>query len=135
MPKFHSDFIDVFTRIGCFEGTFKLRVKEGSCPYQASPRTVMYTLQQPIKEEPDRLQKQQIIVPLDVAETSEWCNSLILVPKANGKMWLYLDPARHCKVLIRPVHRKVTLNNILPRLAGVKYFTLIDTSSSYHNLN
>ena len=27
-----------------------------------------------------------------------------------------------------------TLNDILPRLAGIRYLTLIETSSGYHNL-
>ena len=33
-------------------------------------------LQQPLKKEIDSLQKQQIIVPMDVDETSDLCNSL-----------------------------------------------------------
>ena len=38
-------------------------------------------LQKPLKEKLDRLQKQQIIVPLDADETAEWCNSVFVVPK------------------------------------------------------
>ena len=73
------------------------------------------------------MQKQQIIVPLDVDETFELCNSFILVPKANGKVRLCLDPARLNKVLKRPIYRGPTLNDILPRLTGVKYLMLTDT--------
>ena len=80
------------------------------------------------------MQKQQIIIPLDVDDTSEWCNSFALVPKANGKLWLYLDPARINKVLIRLVHRGPTLNDILPKMAGFMYLTLIDANTGYHNL-
>ena len=58
-----------------------------------------------------------------------------MVPKENGKVRLCLDPARLNKVLIRPVHRGLILNNILPRLADVKYLTLIDVSSGYRNIN
>ena len=115
--------------ISCFEGTFKLQVREGSCQYHAPPRRVASSLH----EELARLQKQQIIVPLDVDETSEWCKSLMLVPKANGKVRLYFDLTWLKIVWIRPIYRCLTLN-ILPRLAGVKYLTLIDTSSGYHNL-
>ena len=52
------------------------------------PRRVAYALQlqKPLKEEPNRLQKQQIIVPVDVDETLEQCNSFVLVPRANGKV-------------------------------------------------
>ena len=52
--KLHSDFSDIFTVIGCFEGTFKLQVRQGSHQYQAPPRKVAY----PLQEELDRLQKQ-----------------------------------------------------------------------------
>ena len=46
------------------------------------------------KEELERLQKQQLIVPLGVDETLEWCNSFKLVPKPDGKVQLYLGPAK-----------------------------------------
>ena len=61
-----------FSGIGCFEGIFKLQVRKGSCPYQAPPRRLAYALQEPLKEELNRLHKQQIIVPLGVDEMSEW---------------------------------------------------------------
>ena len=91
--------------------------------------------QEPLQEELDRLQKQQILVPLDFDETSEQSNHIMLVPKVNDKVRLCLDPAWLNKVLIRPIHRGPTLNDILPRLAGVKHLTLIGVSSGYHNLN
>ena len=120
--------------IECFEGTFSLKVKEPIQPHQASPRKVAYALQEPFKEELHRLQKQWIIVPLGVDETLEWCNSFVIVLKANNKLWLCLDPARLNKTLIRSVHRVLTFNDFLPRLAGVEYFTLTDASTGYHNL-
>ena len=75
-----------------------------------------------------------IITLLGVDETAEWCNSFVLVPKANGKVRLCLGPARLNQALIRPVHRGHMLNNILPRLNNVKYMSIIDASSGYHNL-
>ena len=75
-----------------------------------------------------------LIVPLDVDETLEWFNSFSLVPKTNGKVQLCLDWTLLNKVLIQPVHRGLTCNDILERLAGIKYLKLIDTSSGYHNL-
>ena len=58
----------------------------------------------------------------------------VLVSTANGKEQLCLDPARLNKVFIRPVHRASTLNDILPRLAGVKCITVIGASSGIYNL-
>ena len=54
IPKIHSKCSDVFTGIGYFKRTFKLRVKKDIHPYQTPPRRVTYALQQPHKEEPDR---------------------------------------------------------------------------------
>ena len=65
---------------------------------------------------------------------SEWCNRFVLVLKGNGKVWLCLDPARLNEVLIRLVHKGPTLNDIQPRLAGIKFLTVIDASLVYHNL-
>ena len=74
------------------------------------------------------------IASLGVDEMAEWCNSFVLVPKTNGKVWLCLDPAQHNQVLIRPIHRGPTLNDILPRLNNVQYMSIIDASLGYHNL-
>ena len=91
-------------------------------------------LQETLKEELVILQKQQIIVPLGVEETLEWCNNFCLVPKTNGKVQIFLDQAIINKTLFIPIHRGPTINDFLPRLAGIKYHTLIDASSGYHNL-
>ena len=65
---------------------------------------------------------------------AEWCNSFVLVPKANGKVRLYLDSVRLNQALIWSVYRGPTLNNILPRLNNVKYMSIIDATSRYQNL-
>ena len=86
------------------------------------------------KEELDHLQRMDIITPLGVYETVEWCNSFVLVPKANDKVRLYLDPALLNQALIRLIHRGPTLNDKLPKLNNVKYMSIIDAGSGYHNI-
>ena len=113
-------FDNVFNGIGCFKGTFSLQLKPDSKPYQAPLRCVAYALQKPFKYELDQLQKLDIITPLGIDETAEWCNRFVLVPKANGKVRLCLDPVRLNQALIRPVHRGPTLNDILPRVNNVQ---------------
>ena len=100
-------FDNVFNGTGCFEGTFLLQLKPDSRPYQMTLRCV---------------------------NTAEWCNSFVLVPKCNGKVRLCLGPVQLNQVLIKPIHRDPTLNNILPKLNNVKYMSIIDASSRYHNL-
>ena len=107
---------------------FSLQLKPDSKPYQVLTRHMAYALQKPFQEELERLQKLDILAPL------EWCNSFVLVPKANGKVRLCLDPACLDQALIRPIHRGPTLNEILSKLNNAEYLSLIDMSSGYHNL-
>ena len=51
MQQLQRDFKDVFTRIGCSDGTFSLQVKLDSKPYQAPPRHAAYALQKPFIKE------------------------------------------------------------------------------------
>ena len=134
MQRLHNVFGNVFTGIGCFEGTFYLQLKPDSKPYQVQLRHVVYLLQKLFKEELDQLQKMDIITPLRVNETAGWCNSFVPVLKANGKARLCSDPVRLHQALIRPVHRGPTLNDILLKLNNVQYMSIIDVSSGYHNL-
>ena len=97
-------FDNVFNGFGCFEGTFSLQLKLVSRPYQVPPRCVAYVLQKPFKDELNKLQQLDIITPVGVAEMAEWCNSFVLVPKANGKVRLCLHPAWLNQALIRPIH-------------------------------
>ena len=91
--RIHKEYSEVFNGIGCFGGTFSLQLKPDSKPYQVLPRHIAYALQKPFQEELQQLQELDIIMLLGVDKTAEWCNSFVLVPKANGKVWLCLDPA------------------------------------------
>ena len=125
----------MFFRHTCFERTSILQIKDSSQQCQVCQRRATYILQESLNEELQRPQKQQIIVPLGIDETSEWCNNFVLVPMVNSKVILCLDPARLDKALTRPIHRGLMLIDTLPRLADMKNLILIDVNSSYHNLN
>ena len=122
MQKIHDKFGDVFNGIGCFEGMFSLQLKPDSIPYQEPPRHVAYAQQKPFKEELECLQKMDIITPLGVDKMAEWCNSFVLVPKANDKVRVGLDPVQLNQALIRPIHQGPTLNDILPKLNNVQIY-------------
>ena len=87
-----------------------------------------------IRERIRILQERQIIVPLRVYETLEWCNSLISIPKSNGTICLCLDLATLNEALIKTVHRKPTFIDIFPGQRNACYLTLIRSSSGYHKV-
>ena len=98
----------MFTAIECIKGTFSLKVKEDAKPY---------------------------MVPLGIDGTAVSCNSSNIVLKPNGTVQLCLDPARLRQALIWPIHMRLASNHRLPKLTNSCYITIIDVSSSYHNLN
>ena len=73
---------------------FHYSSKPDNKPYEVLPRHVAHVLQKPFKDELGWLQRLDIITPLGVDERAEWCNNFVLVPKANGKVRLCLDPER-----------------------------------------
>ena len=72
--------------LGALKAHFLLQLKPNNKPYQVPLRHVAYALQKMCKDELDQLHKLDIITPLGVDETAEWCNSFVFVPKANGKV-------------------------------------------------
>ena len=71
-----------------------MQLKADHKQYEASKRCMAYGLQELFKEELEWLKQKDIIKPLGMGETAEWCNIFVLVPKPNGKVRLCLDPAR-----------------------------------------
>ena len=71
---------------------FLLQVKPDSKPCQAPLRLVVYAFQNPFNGMLEKLQQQDIITPLGVDETEEWCNGFTLVLNQNWKVGLCLDP-------------------------------------------
>ena len=54
--KVHNEYSDVFTRIGCFKGTFPQLVKDDAYACHMPSRHVAYMLQKPFAKELKRLQ-------------------------------------------------------------------------------
>ena len=70
---------------------------------------------------------------VDISEPLEWLNSFVCVKKANGKIRLCLDPTHLNKWIIRPKHSAKLVDDILHRLNGAKWFTVVDSTSSFFN--
>ena len=55
------------------------------------------------------------------------------VRKANGKIRLCLDPTHLNKWIIRPRHSSKLMDDILHKLNGAKYFSVVDSTSLFFN--
>ena len=130
--KIHNELGVVFPGLGCFGYTFSLQVMAAD-GIRCHQKDSIHTIACPIRGGREAMESRNNS-HLGMDETSEWCNSLTLVPKTNGKVEQCLDLTVLNKMLVIPLHRGLTYSANLVRLAGMKYHTLIDSCSDYHDL-
>jgi len=61
-------------------------------------------------------------------------NSLVYRRKLNGKLRICLDPKDLNKAIFREHQMIPTLEEILPKLSGAKYFSIVDAKCGYWNV-
>ena len=89
-------------------------------------------LREPLKEGLDTLIQQGIIAKVD--RPTDWVNSCVCVTKPNVKLRLCLDPKDLNKAIKRPHHYTPTLDDVLPKLNGAQFVTILDARSGYWNI-
>ena len=67
-------------------------------------------------------------------EPTDWVNSLVCATKSNGSLRLCLNPKDLNKAIKRPHHCIPTLDEVLPKLNGAKYFSIVDAGSGFWNI-
>ena len=120
-----TEFPELFKEIGCMEGEISIKLCNGAIPHTEPIRHVPHAMQQPLKDELDKLVKEGILHKVDIGEPIERLNSFVCVKKPNGKIRLCLDPTHLNKWIIHPRHSAKLLDDILHRLNGEKYFTVV----------
>ena len=133
--KIKREYKDLFTSIGNMNTTIDIKLKEGAIPYVAPIHHVAHALQEPLRLELEKLVDEGILCKLKIDEKYEWLNSLVCVRKPNGSIRLCLDPTHLNKYIVRPHHNSKTLDDILPKLAGAKKFSIVDSTKSFFNLS
>lgn len=109
----------------------KITLREDAVPYSVTTaRRVSVPMLPKVKKELDRMVDCGVIQP--ISEPTEWCAPMVPVPKKNK------EQPRICvdlKVLNKAVKREKyvlpTVDDILPKLAGAKVFSLLDAASGF----
>jgi len=126
------EYKDCFDGIGCFEGEFHITTDPDVLPVVHAPRRIPLALQDALKYELGVLEKQHIIAK--VQKPTDWVNSIVCVTKPNGSLRLCLDPKDLNAAIKRPHHVMPTLDDVLPKLKGGKFFSILDARSGYWNI-
>lgn len=127
-----NDYKDVFTGIGCLKGTFKINLNENYKPVIHSPRKVPIALQEKLKNKLKKLQDKGIIAKVN--HITEWVNPLVIVNKPNGDIRICMDPKDLNKSIKREYFLLPEVDDILTKLNGAKYFSILDASEAFYQI-
>ncbi|KAI8506223.1 hypothetical protein Bbelb_156500 [Branchiostoma belcheri] len=125
-----EEYKDVFEGIGQLPGEHTIQLDHSVPPKVHPPRRIPVSLRDPLKAELDRMERLGVIRKVD--EPTDWVNSLVVVEKPRtGKLRVCLDPRDLNKAIKREHYQLPTLEDITTRLAGSKYFSVVDARSGY----
>ncbi len=125
-----EEFADVLEGIGLFLGECTIYFNPTAAPVVCPPRGIPLALRSRLKEEPQSMEDAGIIAK--VTQPTEWVNALIVVEKPHtDRLRVCLDPKDLNKAIKHPHYPLPTLEDITLQLAGVQYFSVMDTRSAY----
>jgi hypothetical protein len=136
----HITEADVFSRyadlfdgsLGMLKGDVSLEVDPLVSPVRMPLRRLPVALRDRIETELQRLTADNIIAP--ITEPTPWVSALLVVTKSNGGLRICIDPKPLNKALKRCTYYMPTIDDILPKLAGVKVFSTVDIKHAFWHL-
>ncbi|XP_062698942.1 uncharacterized protein K02A2.6-like [Aedes albopictus] len=126
-----STFPEVFSdQLGlCSKTKVKLELKESVRPVFCPKRPVAYAMYDAVDQELDRLEKLDIITPVDY---SEWAAPIVVVRKANGSIRICGDYSTGLNAALQPNQYPLPLpDDIFAKLSGCTVFSQIDLSDAF----
>lgn len=127
-----AEYPDVFEGLGKMAGTVHLDIDETVLPVQMPLRRLPIGVKEKVAAELRRLEALDVIAP--VTEPTPWVSALLVITKANGDIRICIDPTPLNRALKRPTYYMSTVDDVLPKLAGVKVFSSADMKDGFWHL-
>ena len=125
----------VFTGSGKLHGTqIKLDIDKTKVPKAQPQRRIPYHLREKVKTAIHELEKQDIIERVPDNEATPWVSPIVAVPKKDGQVRICVDMRLPNEAIRRVRHPIPTVNDISLSLNGAQYFSKLDLSQAYHQL-
>jgi hypothetical protein len=77
----------------------------------------------------EEIERREVIAK--VTTSTEWISSMVAVRKPSGKLRICIDLKDLNKALLRQHYPIPTIDEILPRLANAKVFTVLDAKEGF----
>ena len=122
----------LFKGNGSLPGIHSFILKEGSTGVIHAPRRVAFAKRPKLKDELDRQLKQGYLTKVN--EPTDWVNSMVMIEKKNGDVRICIDP-KDLNMANKRGHFQIpTKEEILGELAGAKYFSKMDATGGFHQI-
>jgi hypothetical protein len=128
-----KEFPSVFSdTLGKYKYPVKLHLTQNAIPVNCKKRPVALSVKQQIEGELNRLEKLEIITPVD---HSEWAAPIVAVKKANGRIRICADFSTGLNDALLPHDYPMpTSEEIYSNLSGNSIFAQIDFGDAYSQL-
>ena len=128
-----TEYNSLFNGIVAIPGKCKLHLKPNATPVVNAPRRIPEALRTRVQEELRHMERDGIIAR--VSEPIDWVNSLVIVEKPKtGKLRICFDPKALNEAIRRPHYPIPILEDVTSRFTDAKYFSLLDITHAYWNI-
>ena len=126
---------NVFHGLGKLKGEqIKLNI-DASYPPKAQPqRRIPFHVREKVKAELEQLENSDIIERVPESQPTPWVSPVVVVPKKDGGVRLCVDMRQANSAINRVRHPIPTVDDIRLELNGAKWFSKLDLSQAYHQL-
>ena len=125
----------VFDGLGKLKGqTFQLNIDPTANPEAQSQRRIPYHIRNKVKDAIIALEKDDIIEQVPEDEPTPWVSPIVAEPKKDGGVRICVDMRQANEAIKRIRHPIPTVDDVRFELNSAKYFSKLDLSQAYHQL-
>ena len=110
-----------------------LEIDPSVTPVQLPTKRVPLAVKEMLKTEITRLEKLGVIKAVDVP--TDWISAMVVTMKKDGRIRLCVDPKPLNRALKRNHYPLPTIEDVLPQLAKVKLFTVLDAKNGFWHVS
>ena len=111
----------------------KLHIDPSVPPVAQTERRIPFALRDKVNEELKPLENEGIIEDV-TGEPTPWLNPLVIVLKGEHNIRICVDMRAANKAISRTQYLTPTVDDLLVKLKGSKFFTKLDMASAFHQI-
>ena len=130
--KVAKEYRDIFEGLGCLEGKVSIHLKDDAKPVVYPARKTPIAQKGKLKNKFDNMVEQDVWEK--TVGPTDWVLPLVVVEKPNGDLRVCMDPMSLNKYVKREHFHLPERSEIESEMAGAKYFSKLDASQGFYNL-